>query len=959
MSPRRKISLIAAVPLGLAAIVFGLACLPSVQTWAARRVLAGQPDLVGTVGRVAIGWNSVRVTDLTLERGGQKLTLPSLEAELPVLAAARGRIDVARLVARDWTLDLAAADSAPAAQPAASASRPAADITGLFDALRLPAGFSLREADVAGDILLSSGRAKLTLAGGQLTTGRDGRFTFDVNHAATTGDTIAARAELTARLSDSGVFDRLALDLVATATGAQTPDGATLHLLLTSQRAPAGGETHALRLVADKRELAAIDLDWTDAAGAPAGRWRIDLRDADLAPFTLGLALPDFTATGEGALSADTAGLRSEVSGKLILKAGRLEAIDARLAAAGELTLTSDFDLVRTARGLRARRLALELAGSSGPVLSANALQGFALEPSTGKVTAAEPGNDLARVTLTDLPSAWLQPWLPGFTLTGGPARAEWRLALRDGELAVRPVAPLTLAGVDLDRDGAPLLRGVDLSIAAGGGLGADGWRAELIELAVLSGGARVLGITAKAHQPADAALPLTVTGSYESDLRAAATQPFFPRGATVIYGRIQGDFSAAVGDEIRVEAGLAAGGLRTAERAAFPELALTLRAVRDASGAIEAELPLAVITPARRSDAMLKATRDVAGRTVASLTADTVYYEDMQAFAGLAPANEKPVTTPEGPEGDAPAEGPFWGDLNGELTLTIARLVYAPGVEMPNIELALRLGPDGLSLRDLRALVGDNGQLRAAVEIRHDATQELPYALSGGLALSGFDPGPWLRAANPGKPPVLEGEFDVLAPALSGRAADPADLVELALGQVEVMSNGGTLRALGVKVSAATSVTSPAASILGVLGAVSGNPTALKYAEKARAGTNVARLLTDVQFDQLSLRLARDAEHNLVIKDVVFRSPLLRLEGGGSINNKPGLSLLRRPLSLELRLSARDQLATALAALKLLDAEADESGYLPMNQLIKLDGSLESVGTAQLQRLIERALLD
>src|SRR5690606_30172719 len=97
MSPRRKISLIAAVPLGLAAIVFGLACLPSVQTWAARRVLAGQPDLVGTVGRVAIGWNSVRVTDLTLERGGQKLTLPSLEAELPVLAAARGRIDVARL----------------------------------------------------------------------------------------------------------------------------------------------------------------------------------------------------------------------------------------------------------------------------------------------------------------------------------------------------------------------------------------------------------------------------------------------------------------------------------------------------------------------------------------------------------------------------------------------------------------------------------------------------------------------------------------------------------------------------------------------------------------------------------------------------------------------------------------------------------------------------------------------
>src|SRR5471032_940931 len=82
---------------GLLALA-GAALNPVLQTWAARRWLAGHPQWHVSVDRVAVELGRWRVRNLRLERGGAVLTVPSLEAEMPAVAAVlRGRYRIREL----------------------------------------------------------------------------------------------------------------------------------------------------------------------------------------------------------------------------------------------------------------------------------------------------------------------------------------------------------------------------------------------------------------------------------------------------------------------------------------------------------------------------------------------------------------------------------------------------------------------------------------------------------------------------------------------------------------------------------------------------------------------------------------------------------------------------------------------------------------------------------------------
>src|SRR5690349_9015196 len=91
----------------LLAVTLVLALLPSVQTWAARRVIANDPSLgITQLGRVSAGFNRIDISDVMIARPGLTLTVPSATIELPLMSAARGDIQLQRLIAKGWTLDL-------------------------------------------------------------------------------------------------------------------------------------------------------------------------------------------------------------------------------------------------------------------------------------------------------------------------------------------------------------------------------------------------------------------------------------------------------------------------------------------------------------------------------------------------------------------------------------------------------------------------------------------------------------------------------------------------------------------------------------------------------------------------------------------------------------------------------------------------------------------------------------
>ena len=306
---------------------------PRVQTWAARRVLATHPEIGATLGSVSAGLGRVEIKNLRVEAHGAVLTLPAIEADLPLVSAGLWhRVTVTRLVAKGWTLDLtkaarvgqsldqprlraalAAVDfsllsAARAAEP--SGATAAQIFQGVFAQLALPVDLSLDGVDLEGEVILPAarGHARLSFTGGGLGAGREGRFELVATAAltSTTVSTLETHAAFTAAMDGSRNFTRLGVTADATASGLQFPRGVKLSTSATATRS-ASGEDYALALATPDKQLVAVRASFPLTARKLTGTWKVDVRDADLAPFTLGRVLPPFIAAGEGQFDSDAA----------------------------------------------------------------------------------------------------------------------------------------------------------------------------------------------------------------------------------------------------------------------------------------------------------------------------------------------------------------------------------------------------------------------------------------------------------------------------------------------------------------------------------------------------------------------------------------------------------------------------------------------------------------------------
>ena len=96
-----------ALAIVLVVILVVAAFAPVVQTWVAQMVLDRQPALQGSLESLSAGIGRLEIGNLRLKVGGAILTVPHLQAELPIVTAGWDRrFLVRRLVAKGWTLDL-------------------------------------------------------------------------------------------------------------------------------------------------------------------------------------------------------------------------------------------------------------------------------------------------------------------------------------------------------------------------------------------------------------------------------------------------------------------------------------------------------------------------------------------------------------------------------------------------------------------------------------------------------------------------------------------------------------------------------------------------------------------------------------------------------------------------------------------------------------------------------------
>ena len=955
------------------------------QTWAARRVLTGRPGYDVTLGRVSAGLQQVRLENVRVTHAGAVLTLPAAEIDFPVLSAAlKQQVLVRRLEAHGWTLDFTRASwPVPAAAVAATlpphelsllspayADVPAAVMpvvfAGIFNQLKLPVDVSLAGVDLAGEVLLPAqpgrpaARAQVTLTGGSLAAGHPGKFDYTAVFRFE-GEGVAVRelrvsGTLGVVMDTPRTFTRLVSTTAADATGPKFPGGVKLAVDLSASRS-ATGENYAVAVRSGSKQLAVIETSYAAGESHLRGAWRLDMHDADFAPFVFGRQLPFFEAAGEGRFDLDPSFTELHASGQLNATAARLAAIKPELAVLGSVQLTADFDVAQRGNATRVDRLAVTITGAK-PVATVEALQAFEFNLKTGELNVADPAKDLLGIDFQGLPLAWVAPLLgpAGVAVTGDELQGEFAASARNGGFTLRPKVPLSMGNISVAlNDGRPLLHAVDLTLSASADYTPQGWQVEFAPLAVSSGGTPLFALELKVGQLAGRDQPVKVAGDWTAQLPALLAQPLAAGANVLTDGQSQGEFAASLGAKREFQIHAALTNLVATTLGALPSLKADLRADLDAGGILSFNAPLVFERAGRKSDLTLAGTLapGAGGRTLSTrLMSDLLVIDDVQAFflpllAPADPAVRRPGLAPAGPA------APFWAGVNGQCTLALKKVLWTDQLQVTDASGTLRLEPAALKLTDLRAGFGPDSSVKLAGGLTFNPAVKQNYGFAADFALDNFDLGALFRALNPAKPPTIEGRVSLQSHP-TGAAASLADLAARTRGDLRVTGKAGIFRALSVDLSDQIQKTSRVVAISSLLGLVTDD-----FVNKAKIAADIAKSLSVIHYDQLSLTATRDESLNLVIKDFLVISPEVRLGGSGTIHYAPGVPVLAQAMQVQLNLGARGQLGDLMQRAGLLEAQQDNLGYSTFSEPLKLGGTLSNPDTSAIRNaLLSSALL-
>ncbi|MBX3750301.1 MAG: hypothetical protein KF897_09450 [Opitutaceae bacterium] len=958
---------------GVLLVATVLAFTPAVQTWAARRVLSGQPGYQVSLGRVAAGLRQVQVEAGRFQSGRARLDLPHATADLAVIdAIGRDRLMVRSLVARGWTLDLTAASgSTPAAAaapatPEAAAAAVALVFRGIFTDLRLPVDLAVDGVDLAGEVILpgppgqAPTRAQVILQGGGLSGGREGAFTFAARFAlageASPVRSLEVNGRLEATMDTPRTFTRLGARFDARAAGPALSSDVQLTAEVIAARVP-GGENYALNVQSLGKRLVDLQANYPAESARFGGVWKLDVRDTDLAPFALGRPLPAFEAVGAGMFESDTAFNVVHAAGRLQSSASRLGIFRPELDVVGVVGLFSEFDLTLHQGAVRVDRLLLNVSRPE-PVLAVQSQQAFEFRPRTGELKVADPAADLVVIRLQDLPVRWLAPFVQPYVLTGGALRGELTAGAAGGGLVVRTRTPLRLDGLGLADSQQPLLAHLDVEAEATAEYSPLGWQVDLAALRLGGGAAPWLTLAAKAGRRAGADQPTKATGHWNVQLPALLQQPVLLGTANLTGGRGQGDFTVSLGRHREVQASLRFDELAVPTGENLPTIAADLRADTAADGRTDFNLPIVISQPAhrRQSDLAAAGSLQVQGGDVAieaRVTSREVFLDDVQVLGAIAAATAASTADP-GRASAAPR--PFWAGMSGRIELALQKLHLLEGFEVTDVAGTVRLEAGALKVPELRVGLGQEGSAKVAGGLVFDPASSQPYVLDGDVSVRDFNPRPLFASLGSGQSATVDGRFD-LNSHMTGRAATLPDVLGAAQGAIQLTSKGGVFHGLPVNVASKAESTSRIAAGVAAVGSLLGSVTGKKeyadIANRAQAVSEISRLLAAIPYDQLSVKVTRDDPQTARLEDFTLISPELRLTGDGRSAVEPGASILDGALAMEFKLRARGRAAHLLKYLGTLEGEPDVLGYTGCNLPLRIGGTLRAPDTSEINRTL------
>jgi hypothetical protein len=618
------------------------------------------------------------------------------------------------------------------------------------------------------------------------------------------------------------------------------------------------------------------------------------------------------------------------------------------------------------------------------PLVDLTSPGGFRIDPRRRQITTLTgiPG-EVLRVKYGRIPLDVWKPCPDFLELKGELIAGELVLRAEGEGLRLAGVAPLRLENVSATGGGMTWLKDLVVETDPTIDYSAHGATARMAELRVMNlNGAVLLSAQANVTVDSDLTNPkFQGTTSFDLAVPVLAGQPLMGGVEAPRLGKLTGNVNFSFDHDLLGEGRLTLSGLvspTTGE--ALPVANLSFRAGLNDQGEIAVQAPVLVDRAGQRSDLTLAATLrpTVAGRTIdGRITGEHFAVDDvlflLQAFwprkgtpAGALCISSVPpqvLLSPRLTEAESTAlVVPGWKGLTGQVQLDVKSVVYGRLPEVLDLKGRLVIEPQRLALENVAARLGtEAGQLQLDGEVRCNADDPQPYQTSFDLEVKEFDLGSIFKAMDPGKPPTVEGRFDVHGQA-KGAGRTLGELLRQTRGDLVLQSRKGVSRLLDRpppppprSTGIVSGVTNTAARLIDNLGEKVG-----KMVSYTDPTDEIAGMLGEVSFDQLSVRVSRDPAANLWLTEFTLVSPILRLQGEGVVTPEADKSWFNRPLKLTLSLGVMGTVEKAMTQAKapMLSTNRDDLGYLKSTDPFDVVGTLDQPDPGQLYTMVARSML-
>lgn len=479
----KGLKILAFVAVGIVAllgIALAVALMPSVQTWAVRKAVAGQPGVTLEVDRVDAGFSNASISNLRYAKDGMLVTAKGVTAKYSAWDyLTKKRINADQVTVEELVVDLRNAKSATAATTGSSAQStktgseqpktpdakpktPSTAFPGVLEQAKLP--FDIRVAT-----LIAKGRALLTnqqqvtfdLTGTGIETGQRGKleWTIDFSDSKPGADLRALRTTGTAGLhiaADRRV-DLVEVDAIVAAMGPKLPAD-RVRLVARAEQPSAGGNegyNATLSIIRGNQAdtLFKTSAQFLTASREIAGAWELSVRSEQLAAVLAGLGLPEVAANGSGKFALKPDANVVAASGDLHGQASQLAKLSPALTAIGAVNFKTTFDAGLAGDVARVDRLEVDVTGLDGrKIADISSLQKVTYHLGNKQVTLANPRAEVARIALHALPLAWAQPVAKPMVIESGDLSLALTVeAEADGSrIRARAAEPLALRTVTI-----------------------------------------------------------------------------------------------------------------------------------------------------------------------------------------------------------------------------------------------------------------------------------------------------------------------------------------------------------------------------------------------------------------------------------------------------------------------------------------------------------------------------